>query len=1805
MRARFELFRTLSTPLPSPEEGRGTLSSPSTPARPHRLRRRVATIAIAIVAGSLALAAPPASALTRTTPTASISGSGPTALTNPTAVAVDPSSGDFYVTNPPINQRQTITVDATGGELVLSFSGYSTPDHAGTRISYYNIGGGIFTQELEKLPSIGKGNVRVGGPQGGPLTVEFLGALGAAEQPLIAVDTSHLTGGTHSVNVAVTRSAVPEAEVEKFTPAGEFVFSLGSEVDQSTEADLCTAASDHPCQPGLVGSGPGSFVAPNLLAVDPTDGDFYVADNGDNIVSKYDSSGNLLTGWGTGGRLEFAALLQGVTVDSAGDLFILAGNQIHHYTSAGSAVAALFSPEAEDGPANLAPFGLGVDIEDHLYAIRGSPGPSGYPIKFSSSFGEYLGGESIEANPNGEGLALDPHTNDLYLLEADEYDPLTSETNLPDNLLRGGQRVRHIGFNCSEFKTEGCLLEEFGSKTVPLSSFGEPVLSLAHGIAVDGGGTVYVADTANARVAVFKPLPVPELTTSAKADSQTSLTLKGTINPGAGGDVTECQFRYTHDIDEVQTVTINGASGGTYALKMPELGYGERVLTGIALNTSPGELERQIGLLYPTSAHNSISVSGSPGGPYTVQFEDLFANRNVDPIGADTSSLSPAGATVTVETNVQGVPGGSPEVVAPCQPAPPLSAQAEVSTAITGVTPLNVYHFRLFAANAQAGNSSGGETFQIPLPPAVSEESTSEITSDSAAVHAQIVAGGGPATYHVEYLSAAQAHENELHGEEEFANAQGSAAFDAGSNQGAESFTAHLGSLQSATTYRYRVVVENALETVRGAAQSFTTLPFVPTDDTCPNAHVRQQTSAAQLLDCRAYELVSAVEAGGYDVESSLVPGQTPFGGYPHATDRVLYGVHGGGIPGTGSPTNRGVDPYVATRGEGGWSTEYVGIPADGAPSAEAFGSPLLEADAGLGAFAFGGEGLCSPCFADGSTGTPVHLPNGKLVQGMEGPEEPGAGAESEGLIAKHLSADGEHLIFGSTAKFTSDGNEGGDLTIYDRDLKTGETHAVSKTPGGTTMTGTGIAELDVSADGSHVVIGQKVGEDAAHNPYYHLYMDIGDASHSIDLTPGTTEGVLFDGMTEDGSRVFFTSVDAFPVGVALVISDTDQSADLYEAEVGEGGATLQLISTGAGGTGNTDSCDPVGNSTYEHWNTVDPAEESCGIVAIGGGGGVAAGDGTVYFLSPEKLDGASNGTQDAPNLYIARPGQAPKFVTTLESALTAPHPPKLNHVYDHGFGSFTHASALAVDHSSGDLYVLDAGAEEIEKFDAAGNPVDFTAGAGAGTNKMTGAETAAGSFEASAFGGLFTPSELAVEQSTGDFYVPDLAHNVVDKFNSSGELEKGFGVEGEIAVGDPTAVAVDPTDGNLYVSSLFGSVFVFSSSGSSISTFPAGGFLSSLAVDSGGTVYATQAAGFGTGETEIYNSKGKHLGTLDHNAGHSVNVDYSNGEVYVDEGEAIARFDSARNRLETFGTGSLSASGGVTIDPEGNLYATNAGGTEVAVFPPHLAPDPRVDNPAVLDSVADPEMRHTGDFQVTPSGDFAAFPSTLALAAAGEEPAGHTEIFRNDASTETIACASCSPTAAAATGDAALAPDGLSLTDDGRVFFDTTDPLLLADTDNKRDVYEWEPQGTGNCDESSPAFAGAQGACLALLSAGTSPFDSGLLSASANATDAYFFTRDSLVPQDENGPTMKVYDARAGGGFPYYFPPVSCKASDECHGPSSASPGPISVGSATLTQNATGHCKKGFVKRHRKCVRKPHHHKRHRHAKHHRGGKK
>ena len=315
-------------------------------------------------------------------------------------------------------------------------------------------------------------------------------------------------------------------------------------------------------------------------------------------------------------------------------------------------------------------------------------------------------------------------------------------------------------------------------------------------------------------------------------------------------------------------------------------------------------------------------------------------------------------------------------------------------------------------------------------------------------------------------------------------------------------------------------------------------------------------------------------------------------------------------------------------------------------PDEGKFGSPLLASDPFLGEFAFGGEDICDPCFKDGSgesTNVPVRRPDGSLIKGMAGPLNPHA--DPDGLVEKPFSDDGSHFVFAASQHFHPDGNEG-EVSIYDRDFDSGATQVVSTMPNGTTLTGD-VAQLDISTDGSRVLVGKLVGNDGAGNPLYDLYMHVGNNPGSVEVAD-TSSGVHYNGMSDDGSRVFFSTPDQLD-------DDSDTSIDAYSAEIENLAASVERVSTGIGGTGNTDLCEPVGEP--DTWNAAS-GDGKCNAVAFAGGGGVAAGDGSFYFMSPEQLDGGANGEPGEVNLYLVPPGARPSSSRRSTRARSS-HPPR------------------------------------------------------------------------------------------------------------------------------------------------------------------------------------------------------------------------------------------------------------------------------------------------------------------------------------------------------------------------------------------------------------------------------------------------------------------------------------------------------------------------------------------------------------------
>ncbi len=191
---------------------------------------------------------------------------------------------------------------------------------------------------------------------------------------------------------------------------------------------------------------------------------------------------------------------------------------------------------------------------------------------------------------------------------------------------------------------------------------------------------------------------------------------------------------------------------------------------------------------------------------------------------------------------------------------------------------------------------------------------------------------------------------------------------------------------------------------------------------------------------------------------------------------------------------------------------------------------------------------------------------------------------------------------------------------------------------------------------------------------------------------------------------------------------------------------------------------------------------------------------------------------------------------------------------------------------------------------------------------------------------------------------------------------------------------------------------------------------------------------------------------------------------------------------------------------------------------------------------------------EVTPTDSHMAF--LTASPVTQYENDGHLEMYTYDPAARRIVCVSCNPSGTPASSGVEASQNGLFMTDDGRTFFSTEEPLVHGDTDQGEDVYEYvdgHPQlitpGTGEIG----------------IQPGTEEPDvksnPGLIGVSANGTDVYFSTLDTLVPSDRNGLFIKFYDARTSGGFSAPPPPPSCEAADECHAAGSEMPPPLKVG--------------------------------------------
>jgi hypothetical protein len=264
----------------------------------------------------------------------------------------------------------------------------------------------------------------------------------------------------------------------------------------------------------------------------------------------------------------------------------------------------------------------------------------------------------------------------------------------------------------------------------------------------------------------------------------------------------------------------------------------------------------------------------------------------------------------------------------------------------------------------------------------------------------------------------------------------------------------------------------------------------------------------------------------------------------------------------------------------------------------------------------------------------------------------------------------------------------------------------------------------------------------------------------------------------------------------------------------------------------------------------------------------------------------------------------------------------------------------------------------------------------------------------------------------------------------------------------------------------------------------------------------------------------------------------------FYSEGEHLYRYSAtAGTSTDLTPSGGLLGVLGSSADASRTYYATTTG-----LFLWNAGTTSEVSPGPVLTANYSPSAT-TGTARVSAAGTHLLFSSTASLT--GYPNAGKAELYLygppKSGGAARLLCVSCKPTGEKAGGSASVpgaVPNGTTLiyrprvmSDSGsRVFFESDDSLSIQDTNNRRDVYEWEALGEGSCT--------VDPGCVQLISAGRSSQPSTFIDASADGSSAFFLTDESLVSTDPG--STDIYVARTGGGFP--IPPggISCDG-DAC----------------------------------------------------------
>lgn len=1129
-------------------------------------------------------------------------------------------------------------------------------------------GAGGLLEALAKLPSIG-------GPTSGATNstvteasmtspvkrlIEFRNALGTLDVSTMSCDASGLSGGAtceiesgtestpHGVNAGVKRFK-PNGTPDEFSALGTHVIDGRRGPGGKTRAECETAPEASSCDETPQNRLIFGTARETQIAIAPpgsaggTAGNIYVTQSntqGGKLVDIFGADGKYLGQLTHAGATPFGEPC-GVAVDSAGTVFVgdFSG-KIHK-----------FVPTANP-PVNANHTVTFTSVLQACSLAIGS-GPSLTPL-FAKRFST---GEIFKLDASSGTSQCQVGTGHLVTIAMD-----------PDS----GNLYASKGSEVVEYDTSGaCASALSPTTTIP---------SQVEGIAVDRTsrtGNLYVSRAGSGSIEVYGPLQEPPELELGSPTGVTGAraTLTAKVNP-RGSTVTECKFEYGKTTSYGSSVPCEGG--------LPPADSSDHSVTG--------ELS---GLLANGTTYHYRFVVRT-GANLTVQTDDTTF-VTADTFFTNTASdVSDTTATLNGTVRLEGLPltecqfeyglSTSYGSTAPCSPdfssIPSDSLDRTVTAELSGLSKGAIYHFRLKAANSAGAILGEDRNFQTLGPPQVTELGALEVDEDGVKLYGAVNPRGFNTNYYFEY------------GPTLAYGSRAPADFDlfAGSGTLPVKASIQISGLQSATTYHFRLVASNSSGTIQSPDQVFRT-----SGASCDNESIRlaQGSAVTDLPDCMALEMVSPPRKNSQQAGRPTVSADgerinfLSLAALSNPPNLLAVGV------------SRGGEGYVATRSDGGWSTESTAPPsrivngwANGEWLARSFtpdlsrwimlGSSIEGSEYGRGVGQFFSDGLgsaftpFSPHLApiDGGIHTRQNIQDAMLdgvsrdhshlyftmgelsATYLQGDPTPPIGAERNVYVAKVdpngepaelelLVRDSDGKVWGGDCGARIGGMDGSDVS------STGRDQGAVSSDGSRAYLSTRPAQPTNSVPGGPIPDGCNVGSkvrimERVEQPSGPVISGLVANECSRVSPPCKTEAEVnghdaYQGASVDQTRVYFTT------NRQLADSDLDGSSAECSKTIGVAGCDLYLH----------DSTKPVGSRLTQ----VSAGEEVGGLHEIGENARVyngtvgISGDGShVYFAAAGVLTEDPNPDGDLaedgkPNLYVFNAdSDALAFIGTLSN---------------------------------------------------------------------------------------------------------------------------------------------------------------------------------------------------------------------------------------------------------------------------------------------------------------------------------------------------------------------------------------------------------------------------------------------------------------------------------------------------------------------------------------------------------------------------